>query len=90
MNTERKAKTTEKAVKATAKPVPRKEKKSILKRMMTYFVSVKNELKRVSWPTRKAIINSTLTVLVFVLVWSIYIGLWDYLFAWVMQSLLVR
>ncbi|MEI6308971.1 MAG: preprotein translocase subunit SecE [bacterium] len=90
MNTER----NNKAVKPTGKPVPktgsRKEKKSIWQRFTTYAINVKNELKRVSWPTRKAIINSTATVIVFVIVFAVYIGLWDYLFAYMMQAIVTR
>jgi preprotein translocase subunit SecE len=90
MNTER----NNKAARLTGKPVPkagpRKEKKSIGHRLATYAINVKNELKRVSWPTRKAIINSTATVIVFVIVFAVYIGLWDYLFAYMMQAIVTR
>jgi preprotein translocase subunit SecE len=90
MNTER----NNKAAKQTGKPVPktgpRKVKKSIWLRFVTYIINVKNELKRVSWPTRKAVINSTATVIIFVIVFAVYIGLWDYLFAYMMQAIVTR
>ena len=68
--------------------VQRGEKRKIGKRLLQYFRDVRAELKRVSWPTRKQTINSTITVLVFVLVWAVFIGLWDYLFAYAMQGLI--
>lgn len=37
--------------------------------------------KRVIWPTPKQLWNYTLVVLVFVVFWAVYIGLWDMLFA---------
>ncbi|MCX5976396.1 MAG: preprotein translocase subunit SecE [Coprothermobacterota bacterium] len=90
MNTERNNKTARQTSKPLSKAGSRKEKKSIGQRLATYAINVKNELKRVSWPTRKAIINSTATVIIFVIVFAVYIGLWDYLFAYLMQSIVTR
>ncbi|MCR4433913.1 MAG: preprotein translocase subunit SecE [Coprothermobacterota bacterium] len=66
------------------------EKKKFIERIKEYFRNVVAELKRVSWPTRKAIVNSTVTVLIFVLFWAVFIGLWDYLFAFLMNTFLTR
>ena len=90
MNTERNNKAARQTGKPVSKAGPRKEKKSIGQRLVTYAINVKNELKRVSWPTRKAIINSTATVIIFVLVFAVYVGLWDYLFAYMMQVIVTR
>jgi preprotein translocase subunit SecE len=63
-------------------------KKKFIERTKEFFRNVYAELKRVSWPTRKAIVNSTITVLVFVLFWAVFIGLWDYLLAFLMNTFL--
>ncbi|MCR4429000.1 MAG: preprotein translocase subunit SecE [Caldiserica bacterium] len=64
------------------------EKRKLTERIKEYFRNVVAELKRVSWPTRKAIVNSTATVLIFVVFWAVFIGLWDYLFAFLMKTFL--
>ncbi|OQB23399.1 MAG: preprotein translocase subunit SecE [Firmicutes bacterium ADurb.Bin182] len=46
-----------------------------------YFKEVVGELKKLSWPSRKELINSTLTVIAFVLIFSAIIGVLDFLFA---------
>jgi preprotein translocase subunit SecE len=66
------------------------EKKKLRERIREYFRNVVAELKRVSWPSRKEIVNSTATVLIFVLFWAVFIGLWDYLFAFVMNTFLTK
>ncbi len=40
------------------------QKPNIFKRLVTFFTNLKAELKRVVWPDRKKLIQSTLTVLV--------------------------
>lgn len=41
----------------------KKQKPSIWKRLLTFFSNLKAELKRVVWPDRKRLIQSTVTVL---------------------------
>ncbi len=45
----------------------------------TYFSEVKGELKKVAWPTKKEVINSTLVVLIAVVVMTTLIFGFDYL-----------
>ena len=65
-----------------------KEKKSIFSKIIDWFAklpgriakSFKNmwhELKKVSWPTRKELLNYTLIVLVFMVFMGVVIGLLD-------------
>ena len=44
-------------------------------------------LRRVSWPTREKLITSTLIVIVFILIFTIYLGAWDSLFAYLWKLL---
>jgi len=46
-----------------------------------FLNEVKIELKKVSWPTRDELVNSTIVVLVSVLILALYIGMWDFLFS---------
>jgi len=66
------------------------EKKKFRDRVRDYFRSVIAELKKVSWPTRKEIINSTVTVIILCYFWALFIGGCDYLFAFLMKSFLAR
>ena len=60
-----------------------KEKKSnifvrIGKKIAGFFKGIFTELKKVSWPTRKQVVNNTLSVLVFCLVIGAVIWLADF------------
>ncbi len=46
-------------------------------RIATPFKSMWHELRKVTWPTRKDLINQTVIVLLFILVMSIVVGLLD-------------
>ena len=45
----------------------------------TYFSEVKGELKKVAWPTKKEVINSTVVVLIAIVVMTALIFGFDYL-----------
>ncbi len=42
--------------------------------------SVRNELRRVSWPNRDQLRQSTAVVLIIVLALAVYVAAWDFLF----------
>ena len=42
-----------------------------------YFRGVVSELKKVTWPTRKELANTTMVVLAFILIFSIVVGVID-------------
>ncbi|MDZ7798546.1 MAG: preprotein translocase subunit SecE [Patescibacteria group bacterium] len=48
-------------------------------KLINYFKEAKEELKKVSWPTRKETIHQTLIVLGVCLVVGAFLGLVDYL-----------
>ncbi len=47
--------------------------------LKNYFVEAWNELRRVTWPGRKELWNSTLTVLVVIVILGIFLGVIDLL-----------
>ena len=46
-------------------------------KFVKYFKDIKNELKRVIWPTRSQLINNTITVLIMCLIVGVIIWLFD-------------
>jgi len=47
-------------------------------RVAKFFRDVVHELKRVTWPTRKALINYTIVVVVTIIIFSIILGIFDF------------
>ncbi len=57
-------------------------KPSVGVRFKNWTKSIWTELRfRVTWPGPKELAKSSVTVLVFVVLWAAYIGVFDYLFA---------
>lgn len=54
--------------------------KAFFVRIGKFFKDVFGELKKVTWPTRKELVSYTLTVLAFVAVMAIIVGVLDFLF----------
>jgi preprotein translocase subunit SecE len=50
---------------------------NMFQRMVKFLKEVRNELKRVSWPSKDEIRGSTVVVIVIVLVLAVFIGLVD-------------
>jgi len=58
-------------------------------KVVSFFSNLKVELlQKVVWPSRKELFNITLIVIVFVLVWSVYIGVLSFGFAKGLEGLL--
>lgn len=55
--------------------------KKILKKIISYFIESKDELKKVVWPKRQRVIEMTVTVIVLVVVVAIFLGVFDYFFS---------
>jgi preprotein translocase subunit SecE len=47
------------------------------KRLTTFFSDVKSELQKTSWPTRKEVRNTTIVVIIFVMVCAAYLFVVD-------------
>lgn len=58
------------------------KKGNIFKRIFKFFKEVGVELKKVTWPTKKQMLKSTLIVLVFLLIIGLLIFGLDLLFSW--------
>ncbi|MBR1807546.1 MAG: preprotein translocase subunit SecE [Selenomonadaceae bacterium] len=42
-----------------------------------FFMNMKHELKKVTWPTKQEIINYSLVVLIFIAIMTVVIGVFD-------------
>ncbi|HHY82851.1 MAG TPA: preprotein translocase subunit SecE [Clostridiales bacterium] len=56
------------------KPVVKDKKRPDIKK---YFRGVISELKKVTWPSRKELINTTIVVLAFILIFAVVVGIID-------------
>jgi len=52
--------------------------KKLPSRVAKFFRDVMHELKKVSWPTRKALINYTIVVIITIIIFSILLGVFDF------------
>ncbi|HPF82747.1 MAG TPA: preprotein translocase subunit SecE [Bacilli bacterium] len=48
-----------------------------MKKIARFFVSVKNEMKNVKWPTRKEMVKYSLATLTFIIAFALFFGLTD-------------
>jgi preprotein translocase subunit SecE len=51
--------------------------KGIPSRVAKFFRDVVHELKKVTWPTKKALINYTIVVIVTIIIFSVILGVFD-------------
>ena len=59
------------------KPLQDKEKNSYLDRVLQFLREVKIELKKVTWPSRKQAVGSTVVVIILVIIISLFLGVVD-------------
>lgn len=57
-------------------------------RVVRYFQESNAELRKVSWPTRQEARQLTILVVAVVVVSSLVLGAFDYLFGWVVAQIL--
>ena len=53
-----------------------------------FFIDVRGELKKVSFPTRAETVGSTTVVIVFCIIMSLYLSLVDSVLVWVVSKIL--
>ncbi len=57
----------------------------------TFLTEVRNELKRVTWPSRKEVYATTIVVILTSVFFGLYLFLWDFglnsLFQWIFKRL---
>lgn len=56
----------------------------------SFFVDVREEIKKISWPTSKQTINTTLLVIAATIVVGLYIGAIDYLLTILIKNFLIK
>ena len=61
--------------------------KALPKKIAKFFRDVVHELKRVTWPTKKALLTYTLVVIVALIFFAIILGLFDLLFIQLVEFL---
>lgn len=59
-----------------------------MERLISFLREAWAELKKVTWPSRKQVVYATLTVIVVVMLVSVYLGLVDIFCTWIMGKLL--
>ena len=68
------------ATKSGAKKAQQQKKQGFAARPRRFVRDVQGELKRVSWPDRDQLRQSTAVVLIIVLVLALYVAAWDLVF----------
>lgn len=61
-----------------AKQVTGKQSKNIIDKSLQFLREVKVELKKVTWPSRKQTIGSTVVVIILVMIISLFLGIVDF------------
>ena len=59
---------------------PAAKKPGVFKRIFGFFKGMRSELKKVTWPSFRQVVNNTLVVLAVVISSGVFIGLVDFLF----------
>lgn len=66
------------------------KKPNIFKRVAAYFRDLRSEFKKVTWPTRKQVVNNTIVVLVTIVLAGIVVWGLDSLFSFLIKLLLQK
>lgn len=61
--------------------------KKLPSRIAKFFRDVIHELKKVSWPSRKALINYTVVVVITIVIFAIILGIFDFGFLQLIEVL---
>jgi len=61
--------------------------KKLPSRIAKFFRDVIHELKRVTWPTRKALLNYTIVVIVTIIFFAIILGVFDFGFLQIVEMM---
>ncbi|MFH1781143.1 MAG: preprotein translocase subunit SecE [Patescibacteria group bacterium] len=67
-----------------------KKEGNVVSRFFTYLKESKQELKKVSWPSRKDTIKGTWTVIVFTLIVTLFLGVLDFFFNLGLEQYLIN
>lgn len=64
--------------KRSSAPKPKGERVSVFSRISTFFKEVVRELKKTSWPSKREVLNSTIIVLVCIILVTLLVLVVDY------------
>ncbi|MEO0096742.1 MAG: preprotein translocase subunit SecE [candidate division WOR-3 bacterium] len=62
--------------------------RNLLSKLKNFLVDVKNELKKVSWSSRKELFQTTLLVIILSFLLSLFIGFWDFVFSRILRLII--
>ncbi|MEO0089013.1 MAG: preprotein translocase subunit SecE [candidate division WOR-3 bacterium] len=62
--------------------------KNLLSKLKNFLIDVKNELKKVSWSSRKELFQTTLLVIILSFLLSLFIGFWDFIFSRILRLII--
>ncbi len=57
--------------------------------MSNYIKETQAEMKHVSWPTRSQVVMFTILVIVISIVISLFLGVWDSIFKYILETLVI-
>lgn len=60
----------------------------MFRRLKEFFINVRTEFKKVSWPTRNELVGSTMVVIISVFFLSVFVGICDFICARIVAVLL--
>ena len=63
---------------------------NILERIKKFFKEVRQEMKKVTWPTRQETVKYTLIVIGLSLVVAAFLGGLDFIFTWALEKFVLR
>ncbi|MBU1186473.1 MAG: preprotein translocase subunit SecE [Acidobacteria bacterium] len=63
------------------------KKKRWYKRFIPFLKEVRSEVKKVTWPSRKEVYNTTLAVIFATLFFGFYLFLMDIIFSWAIKRI---
>ena len=61
-----------------------------MSKLIAFLKDVRVELAKVSWPTRQETVRYTLIVIVSGIAMAIFLGAWDSLFQWLLQTFVLK
>ena len=61
--------------------------KNLPRKVTKFLRNVVHELKRVTWPSRKALLTYTIVVLVTIVIFGVLLGLYDFIFLQLVELL---
>ncbi len=74
---------------AEQKKIAKKKNKKQRRSPIRFFKDVIGEVKKVTWPTRKELIKTTFTVIAFILIFALVVGLMDWGLGTLFQNFLM-